>query len=82
VATHARVGVAVPEGPFEARVRADLDATGVSARHDVVTVPDAGVAELLAGHGLVVTTMGRGPAEDPGAFAVAGAAGTLAASLR
>ena len=30
---------------------------------------------ILAGHGLVVTTMGRGPDADPGSFALAGAAG-------
>jgi hypothetical protein len=29
----------------------------------------------------VVTTMGRGPAEDPGFFAACGAAATLAAGL-
>jgi hypothetical protein len=81
VATRCRSSIAVPAGPFEGRVRADLAAAGVTDRHEVITVADAGVAELLAGHGLVVTTMGRTPADDPGAFAVAGAAGTLAAGL-
>jgi hypothetical protein len=81
VATRCRAVIAVPAGPFEDRVRADLATTGVAERHDVVTVADAGVADLLARHGLVVTTMGRGPADDPGAFAVAGAAGTLAAAI-
>jgi len=44
---------------------------------DDVDVPD--VAALLAAAGLRVTTMGRGPDEDPGFFAWAGAAGVAAA---
>jgi hypothetical protein len=81
VATRSRAAIGVPAGPFEARVRDDLEAAGAASRHDVVTVADPGVPALLDRHGLTVTTMGRGPADDPGAFAVAGAAGTLAASL-
>ena len=73
--------VGVPVGPHAARVRDDLEAAGLTGRHRLVEVPDAGVAELLAASGLEVTTMGRGPADDPGAFAVAGAAGTVAATL-
>ena len=48
--------------------------------HDVhpVDVPD--VPALLAGRGLQVRSMGRGPAEDPLFYAAAGAAGVLAAS--
>jgi hypothetical protein len=45
----------------------------------VVEPPDT--AALLAEAGLQVTTMGRGPAEDPDFFAAAGAAGRLAADL-
>jgi hypothetical protein len=41
-------------------------------------VPDIG--ELLAGHGLRVTTMGRGPDADPAFFQWAGAAGVAAVS--
>jgi hypothetical protein len=44
-----------------------------------VHVPD--VAALLAAAGLTVTTMGRGPDEDPGFFAWAGAAGVAAAGI-
>jgi hypothetical protein len=44
-------------------------------------VDDPGIGVLLAASGLAVTTMGRGPDDDPGAFAVAGAAGTVAAGL-
>jgi hypothetical protein len=42
-------------------------------------VPD--VAALLAGHGLRVTSMGRGPEDDPAFFAWAGAAGVAAARI-
>ena len=38
-------------------------------------------AKLLAGWGLQVTSMGRGPEEDPLFFAAAAAAGTLAGRL-
>lgn len=44
-----------------------------------VEVPDVG--ELLASQGLAVTTMGRGPADDPAFFQWAGAAGVAAAHL-
>jgi hypothetical protein len=45
----------------------------------IVEGPD--VAVLLADHGLHVTTMGRGPAEDPLFFRATAAAGALAASF-
>lgn len=50
-------------------------------RHDVRVVQPPPMAELLEDAGVRVTTMGRGPAEDPLFFAAAGAAGTLAAEL-
>ena len=46
---------------------------------DRVAAPDP--AKLLAGWGLEVTSMGRGPEEDPVFFAAAAAAGTLAGRL-
>lgn len=61
------VEVAVPVG-----IEVDID------RHDVTTVDDVDVPRLLADRGLHVTSMGRGPADDPAFYAVAGAAGTLA----
>ena len=81
VATRATATIGVPRGPFASRVRDDLSAAGLSARHDLVDVDDPGIPELLAASGLTVTTMGRGPDRDPGAFAVAGAAGTVAGTL-
>ncbi len=68
--TRSRVLVAHPaEAPFE------------SPRHDVRVVDVPPIAALLADAGLHVTTMGRGPDQDPLFFQAAGAAGTLAASL-
>ena len=79
--TEARATIGVPTGPFEARVRADLDAAGLIDRHRVLSVPDPDVPALLDALGLHVTSMGRGPTDDPGFYAVAGAAGTAAATL-
>ncbi len=81
VATRARTTIGVPRGPFAERVTADLAAAGLADGHELVSVDDPGIGDLLAASGLQVTTMGRGPAQDPGAFAVAGAAGTVAATL-
>jgi hypothetical protein len=50
-------------------------------RHDVRVVAGPDVPALLDGLGLHVTTMGRGPAEDPLFFRATAAAGALAASL-
>jgi hypothetical protein len=68
--TRSRVLVACPpEAHFE------------SPRHDVRVVDVPPIGALLADAGLHVTTMGRGPDQDPLFFQAAGAAGTLAASL-
>jgi hypothetical protein len=58
-----------------------LAEAGVAGRHELVAVeaPDAG--KLLAAWDLEVTSMGRGPEEDPLFFAAAAAAGTLAGRL-
>ena len=62
-------------------VAAPHDGAITDPRHDVRVTAAPAVPELLADAGLRVTTMGRGPAEDPLFFEAAGAAGTLAASL-
>ena len=63
--TRSTVEVAVPQG-----IELEL------GRHTVTIVPDVDVPTLLGD--LRVTSMGRGPEDDPAFFAVAGAAGTLA----
>jgi hypothetical protein len=77
--TRARARIGIPAGKWADQVLADLGP--IADRHDVVTVEDPDVPALLDRLGLRVTSMGRGPAEDPGFYAVAGAAGTVAASL-
>ena len=49
--------------------------------HTVVTVPVGPVGPLLDRFGLAITTMGRGPADDPLSFVTAAAAGVLAGDL-
>jgi len=51
------------------------------AGHHVVEVEVPDVPTLIDGHGLSVTSMGRGPADDPLFYAYAGAAGVAAASV-
>ena len=80
----ARSAVAVPEladPELAALVDRQLAEAGVAGRHDLhrVAIPDP--AKLLAAWGLQVTSMGRGPEEDPVFFAAAAAAGTLAGRL-
>jgi hypothetical protein len=48
------------------------------ARHRAIPVHDVDVPALLVARGVRVTSMGRGPEDDPAFYAVAGAAGTLA----
>jgi len=55
-------------------------ALDLADRHRVEVVEPPDVAGLLAAHSLAVTTMGRGPAEEPGFFAACGAAGAVAAA--
>jgi len=50
-------------------------------RHDVRVVAPPPMAALLHDAGITVTSMGRGPADDPLFFEAAGAAGVLAAQL-
>jgi hypothetical protein len=69
--TMARALVAVPAGHTHVEF----------GDHDVVEVAVPEMGELLAGYGLVVSTMGRGFGTDPGFFRYAGAAGVAAAQL-
>jgi hypothetical protein len=61
-----------PTLPLPAVLAAELEGA------TVLDGPDA--AEVLASFDLVVTTMGRGPGDDPAFFAAAAAAGEWAAA--
>jgi hypothetical protein len=80
----ARCAVAVPslaDAELAGLVDRQLDEAGVAGRHELVRVAAPDPAKLLAAWGLEVTSMGRGPEEDPLFFAAAAAAGTLAGRL-
>ena len=81
VATRSRAHVAVPTvgGDEEHRIRADLAAAGIDARHDLVDVAPVGVLDLFAARDLQVESMGRPATDDPVLFEAAAAAGILAA---
>jgi hypothetical protein len=83
LAARERVLVALPVLPDEQteRLRADLDAAGITARHDVVTIDAPDALALFARHGLRVESMSRPAADDPALFQAASAAGALAAEL-
>jgi hypothetical protein len=77
---HARTALRLTRSRVLAPVPTGQPVEGLD-RHDVRAVEPPDVAALLAAAGLSVTTMGRGPAEDPLFFAAAGAAGHLAGTL-
>jgi Protein of unknown function (DUF3866) len=80
----ARAAVAVPalaDPELAGLVDRQLAGAGVADRHELVAVTAPDPAKLLAAWGLEVTSMGRGPDEDPLLFAAAAAAGTLAGRL-
>jgi hypothetical protein len=76
VSHHVRTILGLAAVRPEVPLPADLAPEVVGAT--VVDAPDA--AAVLAGIGLAVTTMGRGPADDPAFFAAAAAAGSWAAA--
>jgi hypothetical protein len=73
--------LAVPTGPTGDRVAAELAGRPELAHHVLERIATPDVAVLLDKAGLAVTTMGRGPADDPGFFTLAGAAGAVAARV-
>ena len=81
LAARERAQIALPNLPTEqaARLQADLEAAAVDRRHDLVPVDAPDAVELLAAHGLRVTSMGRPAEADPALFQAAAAAGVLAA---
>jgi hypothetical protein len=80
VGTRSRVTVPVPAlgGAVEADLHTALAATGIAARHDVVTVTIPDVLAAFADHGLRISSMGRPAADDPILFQCAAAAGVAA----
>lgn len=82
LACRSRVTIPLPRvgGEKEARLRADLAAAGLAARHEVVELDPPDVLGLFARHGLEVQSMGRPAADDPVLFACGAAAGALAAA--
>lgn len=77
--TRSRVTVALPGGGASDPTLGDqLSATGITARHDVETVPVPDIVELMADAGLTVGSMGRPAAEDPILFECAAAAAVVA----
>jgi hypothetical protein len=74
--------VAVPELPPEQaeQVESALASAGVWRLHERASLPEAMVARPDL-RGVQVTTMGRGPADDPAFFAAAFAAGSIAARI-
>src|SRR5919197_458268 len=80
----ARAAVAVPrlaDPALAELVDRQLADAGVAGRHELVPVATPDPAKLLAAWGLEVTSMGRGPDQDPAFFAAAAAAGTLAGRM-
>lgn len=71
-ATRSGVEVPMPEG---------LEPGTIAARHRIVTVEPPDAVAALESAGITVTTMGRGPAEDPLFFAASAAAAAHALDL-
>jgi hypothetical protein len=68
-----------PVVPVPPALEAEARSLGGEGRVEVVDGPDVGL--LLDGMGLRITSMGRGPADDPLFYAAAGAAAGWAATL-
>lgn len=83
LACRSRVTIPLPlvGGAEEDSLRADLAASGLDERHDLVAVKAPDILGLFDRHGLAVTSMGRPAAADPLFFACAAVAGVLAAEL-
>ena len=78
--TRATVVVPAIGGDEQTRILADLDTSGIAARHEIVTGAAPDVLGAFAAHGLTVGSMGRPASADPVLFLAAGAAGAYAAT--
>lgn len=79
--TDVNVAVPVLEEPERTAVWDALRAARLEDRHQLVEADGRPALEELGRRGVEVTTMGRGPAEDPAFFLAAGAAGVLAGRM-
>ena len=77
----ARADVVVPDLPGEFGAEVAAAAAPLAARHDIVLVSVAGLAEVLAECPVPLSTMGRGLDGDLAYFLAAAAAGRHAATL-
>jgi len=81
VSQHTLAALWAAERPALVPVPTGAKGPTIDDRHTVVEVDVPDMGGLLTGLGLQVATMGRTPADDPGFFAHAGAAGVAAADL-
>jgi hypothetical protein len=83
ISHHTRTALGDARAPAMVAVPAGWSVEGLEGitAHEICEVPVADAGALLDQVGLAVTSMGRAARDDPGFFAFAGAAGTLAASL-
>jgi Protein of unknown function (DUF3866) len=77
----ARADVVLPSLPGDFGARLAAEAAPLAARHNLVPVSVAGLAEVLRSCPVPLSTMGRGLAEDMAYFLAAAAAGRHAATL-
>jgi hypothetical protein len=82
IATRGRALIPLPTvgGDEERTLRADLDAAGLTDRHEIVDVAPVDIIDLFARLDLSVVSMGRPAANDPVLFETAAAAGIVAAN--
>jgi 8-oxo-dGTP pyrophosphatase MutT (NUDIX family) len=78
----ARADIVVPELPGEFGAQVLAAAQPLAARHNLVQVSVAGLAEILRDSPVQLSTMGRGLDEDLAYFLAAAGAGRHAAALR
>lgn len=83
VAAFARAHLPLPVLPPEQaeRVRAQLTGHGLDSKLDICEYDGQIAIDALHKHGLRVTTMGRGPEQDPAFFLACGAAARAAAQI-
>ncbi len=81
ISHHTRTALRLVRSAVRIADTGTIDAAVAEGRHELVTTVAPDTAALLAAADLRVTTMGRGPDDDPDFFTAAGAAGRLAAEL-